>query len=302
MAQHRAGCVATEAATSDEWSLQTQGGPVVFAPFKATTGYSAADPRPVRGSRRRGLRADGRRVTWSAVAFASAQLARPSPHEQPVQLQSDLEVSPVTIVADDAMVSRLRARDGAAFRELVATHNARLLRLATTFVPGSAVAEEVVQETWIAVIKGIDRFEGRSSLKTWITRILLNIARSSGVKERRTIPFSTLDRGDLGSPAVDPERFTGPPGHGAWSEPPARWSDLPEAVVESAETFELVLHTVQRLPEQQRWVVMLRDVEDWSSADVCDCLGITEGNQRVLLHRGRSAVRAALEGKLGSRT
>jgi RNA polymerase sigma-70 factor (ECF subfamily) len=209
----------------------------------------------------------------------------------------------MTMVADDAaMVSRLRAGDGAAFRQLVATHNARLVRMAATFVPGTAVAEEVVQETWIAVIKGIDRFEGRSSLKTWITRILLNIARTRGVNERRTVPFSALDGGGPGSPAVDPDRFTGPPGHGAWAEPPARWSDLPDAVVESAETFELVLHTVQQLPEQQKWVVMLRDVEDWSSVDVCDCLGITEGNQRVLLHRGRSAVRAALEGKLGDRT
>ncbi|MEO5898776.1 MAG: sigma-70 family RNA polymerase sigma factor [Ilumatobacteraceae bacterium] len=209
----------------------------------------------------------------------------------------------MTIVADDdAMVLRLRARDGAAFRELVAAHNARLVRLATTFVPGTAVAEEVVQETWIAVIKGIDKFEGRSSLKTWITRILLNIARTRGAKERRTIPFSALDGGGPGGPAVDPDRFTGPPGHGGWSDPPAHWSDLPEAVVESGETFALVLHTVQQLPEQQRWVVMLRDVEDWSSTDVCDSLGITEGNQRVLLHRGRSAVRAALEGTLADRT
>src|SRR5882757_8640488 len=94
---------------------------------------------------------------------------------------------------DEAMVLRLRARDGAAFRELVASHNSRLVRLASMFVPGTAVAEEVVQETWIAVIKGIDRFEGRSSLKTWITRILLNIARTRGAKERRTIPFSALD-------------------------------------------------------------------------------------------------------------
>jgi len=203
---------------------------------------------------------------------------------------------------DEAMVARLRAGDGAAFRELVAVHQGRLMRLARTCVPGNAVAEEVVQETWIAVIKGIDRFELRSSLKTWITRILLNIARTGGARERRTVPFSALDGGDRDAPAVDPARFSGPPGHGAWSDPPARWSDLPEVVVESAETFEIVLHTVRQLPEQQKWVVMLRDVEDWSSADVCDQLGITEGNQRVLLHRGRSAVRAALERELGGRS
>jgi RNA polymerase sigma-70 factor (ECF subfamily) len=203
--------------------------------------------------------------------------------------------------ADDAMVARLRARDAAAFRELVTTHHARLIRLAGTCLPGSGVAEEVVQETWIAVIRGIDRFEQRSSLSTWISRILLNIARTRGVKERRTVPFSSLEGGGPGAPSVDPDRFAGPPGHGAWSDPPVRWSDLPEAVVESAETFELVLHTVRQLPEQQRWVVMLRDVEDWSSGDVCDFLGITEGNQRVLLHRGRSVVRAELEALLGRR-
>jgi RNA polymerase sigma-70 factor, ECF subfamily len=202
---------------------------------------------------------------------------------------------------DEAMVIRLRARDSAAFRELVTMHHARLCRLAASFVPGAAIAEEVVQETWIAVIKGIDGFEQRSSLRTWITRILLNIARTRGPKERRSVPFSSLDGGGPGSPAVDPDRFTGPPGRGGWSDPPAHWSDLPEAVVESGETFGLVAQTVQQLPEQQRWVVMLRDVEDWSSTDVCDYLGITEGNQRVLLHRGRSSVRAALEACLGER-
>lgn len=206
----------------------------------------------------------------------------------------------MTRVGDDVLVARLRARDGAAFRELVSAQHTRLLRLATMFVPGTAVAEEVVQETWIAVIKGIDGFEGRSSLSTWITRILLNIARTSGSKERRTVPFSALDGGGPGDPAVDPDRFTGPPGHGVWSEPPARWSELPEAVVESGETLAFVLQTVQQLPEQQRWVVVLRDVEDWSSTDVCDYLGISEGNQRVLLHRGRSVVRAALEARLGA--
>ncbi|MCU1501936.1 MAG: sigma-70 family polymerase sigma factor [Ilumatobacteraceae bacterium] len=207
----------------------------------------------------------------------------------------DVTVAP----GDEAMVARLRAGDGAAFRELVAVHHRRLVRLADTCVSSSAVAEEVVQETWIAVIKGIDHFEQRSSLKTWITKILLNIARTRGARERRTVPFAALEGG--GGPAVDPARFNGPPGHGAWSDPPARWSDLPEAVAESNETVELVLHTVKRLPEQQKWVVMLRDVEGWSSTDVCDHLGISEANQRVLLHRGRSTVRAALEDRWGGR-
>jgi RNA polymerase sigma-70 factor (ECF subfamily) len=130
----------------------------------------------------------------------------------------------------------------------------------------------------------------------------LNIARTRGPKERRTVPFSSLEGGGGDEPAVDPDRFSGPPGRGAWSDPPAHWSELPEAAVESSATFALILQTVRRLPEQQRWVVMLRDVEDWSSADVCDHLGITEGNQRVLLHRGRSVLRAVLEDQLGRRS
>jgi RNA polymerase sigma-70 factor (ECF subfamily) len=203
-----------------------------------------------------------------------------------------------TYAADSALILRLRTGDASAFRELVATHQAGLIRLAQSFVPTRAVAEEVVQETWIAVIKGLDRFEQRSSLKTWMSRIAANIARTKGVKERRTVPFESL-AGDDG-PSVDPDRFTGPPGRGMWAEPPVHWSDVPDQAATSRETFDMVVDTVQRLPEQQRWVVMLRDVEDWSSSDVCSLLGLSEGNQRVLLHRGRSAVRGALEGHFRS--
>ncbi|MCU1364743.1 MAG: polymerase, sigma-24 subunit, subfamily [Ilumatobacteraceae bacterium] len=178
-------------------------------------------------------------------------------------------------------------------------HQASLIRLASSFVPSNAVAEEVVQETWIAVIRGIDKFEQRSTLKTWITRILVNIARTKGVKERRTVPMGSLLSDTADHAAVSPDRFTGPPGRGEWSQPPARWSELPEEVVLSGATIALVIDTVRLLPEQQKWVVMLRDVEDWSSSDVCDALGLTEGNQRVLLHRGRSTLRAMLEGRLG---
>jgi RNA polymerase sigma-70 factor (ECF subfamily) len=201
---------------------------------------------------------------------------------------------------ESALIERLRRGDSAAFRDVVMTHQAGLLRLASTFVPSMAVAEEVVQETWIAVIRGIDRFEQRSALKTWITRILVNIARTKGVKERRTVPMgSRLSDGADGA-AVSPDRFVGPPGRGAWAQPPERWSELPEEVVLSSATISLVIDTVKLLPEQQKWVVMLRDVEDWSSSDVCDALGLTEGNQRVLLHRGRSSLRAMLEGHLGA--
>ena len=203
---------------------------------------------------------------------------------------------------ESVLVDRLRAGDSRAFRELVQTHHANLIRLAGTFVPSHAVAEEVVQETWIAVIRGIDRFEQRSTLKTWITRILVNIARTKGVKERRTVPMSSVGDENTDGPAVDAYRFAGPGGRsakGSWTHPPALWSQLPEEVVGSGETISLVVETIAKLPEQQKSVVMLRDVEDWSSSEVCAALGITEANQRVLLHRGRSTVRRILEDRLG---
>ena len=198
----------------------------------------------------------------------------------------------------DPLVARLRAGDQDAFREVVRAHNASLLRIAATFVPSRAVAEEVVQDTWIAAIKGIDRFEERSSLRTWLVRIAVNIARTRGVKERRTVPMSSLERDDSG-PAVDPSRFSGPPERGSWSVTPSVWSDSPEAVATSRETLAFVLKTVQRLPDKQRQVVMLRDVEGWPSSDVRELLDLSEGNQRILLHRGRAVLRNALELHLG---
>jgi RNA polymerase sigma-70 factor (ECF subfamily) len=174
-----------------------------------------------------------------------------------------------------------------------------MVRVAETFVPGRAVAEEVVQETWLAVIKGIDRFEGRSSLRTWIFRILTNQARSRGVRERRSVPASSLAE-ELGQgSSVALERFTGPVGRGAWATPPVRWSELPEERVAAAATFAVVAETVQQLPEHQQRVLLLRDVEGWSSDEVCTLLDISEVNQRVLLHRARSKVRAALESAFG---
>ena len=205
----------------------------------------------------------------------------------------------MTITPDAILVERLRNRDSSAFRELVLVHQAGLVRLASTFVPSHAVAEEVVQETWIAVMRGIDRFEQRSSLKTWITRILVNVARTKGVKERRTVPMGSLLGENSDASAVDPDRFVGPPGRGAWAHPPAPWSQLPEEVVASRATISLVVETIQKLPEQQRLVVMLRDVDDWPADEVCSALGLTESNQRVLLHRGRSTLRQLLETRLG---
>ena len=174
---------------------------------------------------------------------------------------------------------------------LVERFHMPLLRLASTFVPSRAVAEEVVQDTWLGVVRGIDRFEGRSSLKTWLFRILVNRARSTGVRERRHTPVDP-ER----TPAVPPERF-GPNGH--WIDPPAPWGDDIEERIVARETVERISAHLVELPEAQRQVVVLRDFELLPAAEVCDLLGLSEANQRVLLHRGRSRIRGLLEAELG---
>jgi RNA polymerase sigma-70 factor (ECF subfamily) len=212
---------------------------------------------------------------------------------------------------DRELVERLRRGDESAFEELVDAYSPSLLRVALTHVPSRAVAEEVVQETWIAVLSSIDRFEGRSSLKTWIFTILVNTARTRGTRERRMLPFSFLRRRgaeDGGEePAVAPERFLGDE-HGDragwWASPPARWSE-PAAQLESAETRMVIDAAIRELPLRQRQVISLRDVEGWSAAEVEATLALTESNQRVLLHRARSKVRGVLEEYLstsGTRT
>jgi len=201
------------------------------------------------------------------------------------------------------LVEALRKRDEAAFVTLVERHHNALLRLAQMYVPGREVAEEVVQETWLAVLQGIDRFEGRSSLKTWIFQILLNRARTRGKREARSIPFSALAEKELAQaePAVDPDRFLPPdaPGWGGdWRTPPTRWSENAEQVLLSKETRQKIQSAIDALPPAQRQVVTLRDVEGWTSEEVCNALGLSETNQRVLLHRARAKVRAALEAYL----
>jgi RNA polymerase sigma-70 factor (ECF subfamily) len=197
--------------------------------------------------------------------------------------------------SDDAvLVKALATRDSDAFAYLLDRYHASLVRLAQQYVPSRAVAEEVVQETWLAVIQGIDRFEQRSSLKTWLFRIMVNIARSRGVKESRSIPFAPTAALDE-HPAVDPRRFRRF-GHarGQWKQPPHPWSE-PEGSALHAETLETIRDTVERLPPAQREVLTMRDLLGWSAAEVCDALEVSDTNQRVLLHRARSKVRAALE-------
>jgi RNA polymerase sigma-70 factor (ECF subfamily) len=189
------------------------------------------------------------------------------------------------------LVQRLRDGDQGAFVELIDRYHSSLLRLARTFVPSDAVAEEVVQDTWLGVVRGIDRFEGRSSLKTWLFRILTNRARSTGVKESRSVPDEFEHE-----PAVNPNRF-GFFGH--WSSPPLAWDDVEQQILTGA-TVGAVYESLGRLPETQRRVLVLRDIEGLDSEEVCDILGITEGNQRVLLHRGRARIRQAVEDEFGA--
>ena len=173
-----------------------------------------------------------------------------------------------------------------------------MLRVAMVHVGNRAVAEEVAQDAWVGVLAQLDRFEGRSSLRTWVLRIVANRARTRAVRERRTLPFSSLDgQEEPGPPAVEPERFL-PAGHrwaGHWASPPRSWSDLPEERLLSAETRAEVERAVELLPPAQRAVITLRDVEQMTAVETCQLLGLTEGNQRVLLHRARSGVRRALE-------
>ncbi len=198
--------------------------------------------------------------------------------------------------ADRRLIARLRDGDEAAFAELVDMYHASMLRLARSFVSDRAVAEEVVQETWLGVIRGIDRFEGRSSLKTWLFRILTNTAKKRGVRERRSVPFSSL-AGPDDEAAVDADRFL-PEGHqwaGHWAAPPPSWGPAPEERLLAGEARAVIDDAVAQLPEMQRQVITLRDIDGWSSKEVCDVLDLSEVNQRVLLHRARSKVRGALE-------
>jgi RNA polymerase sigma-70 factor (ECF subfamily) len=194
-------------------------------------------------------------------------------------------------VDDDMdLLQRLRAGDEQAFVVLVRRYHDSMIRLASSFVPSRAVAEEVVQDTWLAALRGLVRFEGRSSLKTWLFTILVNRARTTGVREARSVPVA-----DAG-PAVDASRF-GP--SGAWAAPPEQWIEEAENRVDASKVRQLLQGSFDGLPARQREVVLLRDVEGLSSAEVCAVLAISEANQRVLLHRGRSKLRASLESELG---
>jgi RNA polymerase sigma-70 factor (ECF subfamily) len=202
--------------------------------------------------------------------------------------------------AEAQLLEALRAGDEAAFAQLVREYQPSLVRVARIYVSTQAAAEEVAAETWLAVLNGLDRFEGRSSLKTWIFRILTNIAKTRAQRDGRTLPFSALqDPGRVPEAAVDADRFLDPehprwPGH--WAVRPEPW---PEDALVAAETQAVVAEAIEALPPAQRAVISLRDVEGWSSEEVRNALELSETNQRVLLHRARSKVRRALESYLG---
>ncbi len=202
------------------------------------------------------------------------------------------------------LCAALRRGDESAFSTLVSLYHAPLRRLALSYVRSAAVADEVVQETWLGVIRGIHAFEERSSLKTWIFRILTNTAKTRAERERRTVPLSALPavHPDGDESAVDPNRFFDQqnarwPGH--WASPPSRWDELPAEHLEGRELLDAMKVAIEELPSRQRQVIVLRDIEGWDAGEVCRMLEVSEANQRVLLHRARSKVRQALEDQLG---
>ena len=207
--------------------------------------------------------------------------------------------TPIAAAEERLLLAALRRGDEAAFARIVAMLHGSMLRVAMLHVRDRTVAEEVVQDAWLGVLQQLDQFEGRSSLKTWVLRIVSNRAKTRAVRERRSVPFSALPGGDpdADEPAVDPDRFL-PAGHrwaGHWASPPASWREVPEERLLSRETMAEVGRAVAALPATQRAVLVLRDVEGLGAAEACRLLELTEGNQRVLLHRARSKVRAALE-------
>jgi RNA polymerase sigma-70 factor, ECF subfamily len=198
--------------------------------------------------------------------------------------------------SDQEVVAALRAGDERTFRDLFERNCPMMKRVARGYVASEAVAEEIVQETWMAIVTGIDRFEGRSALATWMFSILTHQAKSHAARERRSLPFSSITPADTEDPIVDPDRFQKDdeawPGH--WATPPRPWQK-PERRLLSLEARELLKQALAGLPERQRMIVLLRDVEGFPAEEVCGLLGLSQENQRVLLHRGRSRLRAALE-------
>ena len=210
--------------------------------------------------------------------------------------ETHTDARPVT--DDSALVTRLLAGDERAFEDVARAFYPRMLAVAQGYTRTRAAADEVVQEAWVGVLRALDRFEGRSSLRSWVLQIAADIARTRAVREARSVPVSAFEL-DVERPetAVEPERFRGPddpfPGH--WRSYPTDWRRLPEQRLVSTETLELVKRAIDELPESRKIIITLRDVTGCSAAEVCDALGVSPEIQRVLLHRARARVRARLE-------
>ncbi|MGZ4592396.1 MAG: RNA polymerase sigma factor [Actinomycetes bacterium] len=208
--------------------------------------------------------------------------------------------------AETDLLRRLREGEERAFAEIVRAWSPMLLRVARTFVSTDASAQEIVQETWLAVVRGLDRFEGRSSLRTWVFRILTNLGKTRGVREARSVPWSALSPSETTGPTVDPSRFRGPEDEwpNGWTPMgrPQPWEPSPEDATVAGEIRREIARALLGLPDRQRTVVSLRDVHGMSSDEVCDALAISAANQRVLLHRGRARLREALEDYYRGRT
>ncbi len=202
----------------------------------------------------------------------------------------------VDVADDTTLVARLLDGEESAFEQVVAGLYPAMFAVARGYVRTRSVAEEVVQEAWLGVLKGLEGFEGRAKLSTWVLQIVANIARDRAVREARSLPFSSLELDDA-EPVVEPERFRGAdePYPGGWRSFPTDWRTLPEERLLARETLDLVDRAIKELPEVQRTVITLRNVTGCSAAEVCELLEISEGNQRVLLHRARARVRARLE-------
>ncbi len=223
---------------------------------------------------------------------------------------ADVEVRPCgeetdeDVMADELLVDALRRGEEDAFAGLIDRYHTALVRTAMIFVRTRPAAEDVAQDTWLAVLRGLAGFDGRSSLKTWIFSILVNRARTHGKREDRYVTFSPLPDSDLDldEPSVDPSRFN-PDDHpqypGGWVSFPRRWDEIPERRLLSQETLSFIRQAIEALPPRQRMVISLRDIEGWSAEEVRNVLNLNETNQRVILHRARSKVRNALEKYLG---
>ena len=201
---------------------------------------------------------------------------------------------------EKAFVDLLRQRDETAFAQLIEQYHASLVRLASIYLRDTTTAEEVAQETWLTVLQGLDQFEGRSRLKTWIFTILTNKAKTRSQREKRTVSYSEVQESLQGRPTVDASRFRAPsadtwPNHWLPGSAPISWSGIPEDAFLSQETMDLIRGTIDSLPDNQRLAITLHDQNELSTQEICNILGISETNQRVLLHRARATVRRVLE-------